>query len=339
MSQDVIKKATEIDKKILTLIEDKIRLINDIPEEDEDLLLKLRSIQPGIETDHGSFHKEIFEGIYDSAFKQRKITVAYLGPEATNTHQAAVEIFGGVGNYLPQMTILDIFRSVEDQKALFGVVPIENSMEGTINLTLDLLNETNLKIFGEKTLPITHNLIGSGRISEIREIYSHPQVLGQCRKWIRTRCPEALPIETSSSAMAVKKVKNKKGLAAIGTALAAKLYDCPILETNIQDSRSNKTRFFIISDKNRKRGSKNKTSLVFLCQDKPGALVEVLKVFKRYNINLSKIESRPSRQKNWEYYFYVDFLGHEEDEIVMKALDRLRGVTVYSKVLGSYPAG
>ncbi|EKD28889.1 MAG: chorismate mutase/prephenate dehydratase [uncultured bacterium] len=264
-------------------------------------------------------------------------SVAYLGPIGTFSHFAAVKIFGDQSLFVPQQNIFDIFNAVETGHVMYGVVPVENSIEGSINLTLDLLKDSDLTIYGEKTVNISHNLIGNGKIADIKEVFSHPQVLGQCRNWLRKNCPEAHLIETSSSSAAVRRVKKTKTQAAIGTFLSAKMEKIPVIEENIQDFKTNKTRFFILSKEKIKPGKNNKTSLVFLCHDKPGALVEVLKIFKKHEINLTKIESRPSKRKDWEYYFYIDLNGHEEEPEIKKALEKLKQVTIYVKILGSYP--
>ncbi|MBN2145709.1 MAG: prephenate dehydratase [Candidatus Aureabacteria bacterium] len=264
-------------------------------------------------------------------------SVAFLGPRTTFSHQAVLFFFGESVELSPQPGITEIFESVEKNKADFGMVPVENSIEGSIHLTLDLLKERSLSIYGETTIPIKPYLIGSGKISAIREIYSHPQPIAQCRRWLRSHCPSALLIETPSTAAAVDKIENRSDRAAIVTELAARTSHYPILAKNIQDMKSNKTRFFILSKEKRSPGKNNKTSLVFLCHDRPGALVDCLKVFKFYHINLTKIESRPSKKQNWKYSFFVDLKGHEEDKIVKKALIRLKQTVLFLKVLGSYP--
>lgn len=337
----VNKTIEALDRQILDLCEERIHKTLELTRKEKDLLVRLKG--PQLQGKHILQNKpwtqEIFTHLFNEALRTQKTTVAFLGPEATNSHEAAKEIFGERGIYLPQATIREIFREVESGKAAFGVVPIENSMEGTIHLSLDLLRDTPLTIYGEKTIPIHHNLMGYGTLKTIREIYSHPQVLGQCRNWVAAHLPQAKMFEYMSSAAAVAMIKKSRTKAAIGTKLASELYHCPVIEENIQDSRTNKTRFFILSYEHQKPSQSNKTSIVFLCQDKPGALVEALKVFKKYRINLTKIESRPSKRENWEYSFFVDFIGHTEDEVVKKALHELKRSTFHIKILGSYPIG
>jgi chorismate mutase / prephenate dehydratase len=264
-------------------------------------------------------------------------SVAFLGPKTTFSHQAVLFFFGDSAELLPQRGITEIFEAVEKGKSDFGMVPVENSIEGSIRLTLDLLKESALSIYGETTIPVKPYLIGPGKKKTLKEIYSHPQPLAQCRRWLRVHCPEALLIETTSTAAAIDKIENKPDRAAIVTELAARLKHYPVLAKGIQDVKSNKTRFLILSREKRQPGKQNKTSLVFLCHDRPGALVDCLKVFKRFGINLTKIESRPSQKKEWEYYFFVDLAGHEEDAVVKKALNQLKKTVLFLKVLGSYP--
>lgn len=330
-----------LDRQILDLCEERIKKTLELTRKEKDLLFRLKA--PQFKEKHSLQNKpwtqDIFTHLFNEACRSRKTSVAFLGPEATFSHEAAREIFGERGIYLPQSTIREIFTEVENGKADFGVVPIENSIEGTIHLSLDLLRDTPLAIYGEKTISIHHNLMGYGTLKTIREVYSHPQVLGQCRNWVTTHLPQAKMFEYLSSAAAVSMIKKSKTKAAIGTKLASELYHCPVLEENIQDSRTNKTRFFILSHEQQKPSDRNKTSIVFLCQDKPGSLVEALKVFKKYGINLTKIESRPSKRQNWEYSFFVDFIGHVEDMEVKKALHELKKSTFHIKILGSYPIG
>ncbi len=284
-------------------------------------------------------------------FVSKKPVAAYLGPEGTFSHQASEKYFKKSATLLSCDSIPQVFESVCQGTAQFGVVPIENSSEGSIHLTLDAMlkekqeseksKKNALTVFGEVALPIVHNLIGvSGmRWDAVDEIYGHPQAFAQCREWLKSRARHVLTrSEAGSNAAAVLKISNQKNKAAIGPALMTELYpQYKILEKGIQDLSSNKTRFWVISKQKPLRGSSNKTSLVFFCHDKPGALLEVLKIFKKHEINLTKIESRPSRKKEWEYYFFVDFLGHEEDPPIRKALAALKKQTLYYWVLGSYP--
>jgi len=274
-------------------------------------------------------------------------TVAYLGPEKTNTHFAARKRFGAKARYLHAPTVEDVFRLVEREKAEYGVVPIENSLEGAVTHTLDRFTDfktSPAKICGEIDLPIQHYLITLRQTprERIRVIYSHPQALAQCREWLQRRFPRISQHETSSTAEAVEQLLRKNGLwdpqerAAIGRrelAAGPRLRSIPI-----PIDQENRTRFLILSlQEIRRPGRRNKTSLLFALKDKPGALHDALVPFKRHRINLTKIESRPSKRKAWEYVFFIDFEGHESEARVARALEELRQGTSEVKVLGSYP--
>ena len=273
-------------------------------------------------------------------------TIAYLGPEKTNTHLAAQNRFGKTARYLHSPTVEEVFQLVEREEAGFGVVPIENSLEGAVTRTLDRFIEfkrSPVKIYGEIDLPIKHHLLmhrGTPR-EKIRVISSHPQALGQCNRWLTKNFPTAIRQETSSTAEAVEHLFRAQALwkpderAAIGRkelAVERRLEAIPI-----PIDRENRTRFLILSLEKPRRGGRNKTSLLFALKDKPGALHDALVPFKRYEINLTKIESRPSKRKAWEYLFFIDFEGHESEARVKRALVALKNCTSDFQVLGSYP--
>lgn len=269
--------------------------------------------------------------------------VGYLGPEGTFTHQAALDFFPKTGtNFIGCKNILEIFENIEKDLLDFGVIPIENSLQGTVRESLDLLIEKNLIIFGEIELRIVQNLISlkSSDLLKIENIYSHPQAFAQVRTWIKTNLPNANLININSTAEAVKKVKelNMEKNGAIGTEFASKIQDLKILSSNIEDHPSNFTRFIIISKKeNEIKGEKIKTSLVFVVKHVPGALYKALKVFSDENLNLTKIESRPRRRGKWEYIFLMDFEGDKEDPIIKEVLELMNQNVIWCKILGSYP--
>lgn len=281
------------------------------------------------------------------------VTVAYLGPENTNTHLAAQARYGARARYLHAPTIDDVFELVERERAGVGVVPIENSLEGAVTHTLDRFldfKRTPVQIVGEIEFRIRHHLITRGPVkaSEVQVIYSHPQALAQCRRWIESHLPKRVRlIETSStsdavhavrevdSALAALGVDGPKRVAAIGSREAARQLGLAALP--IHDERENKTRFLILSLHPPKPAKRNKTSLLFAVKDRPGALYDALTPFKRQRINLTKIESRPSKQKAWEYYFFIDVEGHQREARVQRALKALAASTAVLRVLGSYP--
>lgn len=266
-------------------------------------------------------------------------TVAYLGPKGTYSEQAARSYFPESSKFIECRDIPEVFASVSSNSAAFGIIPVENSIEGSVNIALDLLFESELNVTGEVEQRIVHNLIAKDDVvlSRIRAVVSHPQALAQCRNFLRTRLPEAEIIEAGSTAAAVKTAKSSNDMVAIGSELAAKSYSMKILISGIEDSPNNYTRFLVLSHWQAARTGNDKTSTIFSTEHAPGALYEALGVFAKRKINLTKIESRPARKKPWEYIFYCDFEGHQEEEPIKEALGELRARTVFLKILGSYP--
>jgi len=270
---------------------------------------------------------------------EEELVIGFLGPEATYTHQAARKNFGSSLRYKAYPLIADVFAAVEAGEAHYGVIPIENSSEGGVFHSMDLLAETELKIVAEIYLPIEHCLIGEGALEQVEEVASKDQALGQCRGWLRRNLPQARQVEASSTAEAVRRVRGEPTKAAVAGALAAELYGAKILARGIQDKADNVTRFLIVGQcaATRRTGEGGKTSLVFSIPDEVGALEKALAPFSNRGINLTKIESRPNRQKLWNYLFFIDFAGHWEDTGVREALAELREVCPMVKWLGSYP--
>ena len=274
--------------------------------------------------------------------------IAYLGPEHTNTHMAAQAKFGARSTYVHAPTVDDVFSLVEREQADYGVVPIENSLEGAVTHTLDRFIEftrTPVHIVGEIEFRIQHYFITRPGIksAEVEAVYSHPQALAQCRKWLAAHLRKGVAlIETSSTSDAVDGVmmldpaiRVPKITAAVGRREAAKKYGLEAVP--IPDERENKTRFLVIGLHEPKKGRKNKTSILFALQDRPGALYDALTPFKRETINLTKIESRPSKKKAWEYFFFIDVEGRASEPRVKRALKALERSTSLLRVLGSYP--
>lgn len=283
--------------------------------------------------------KAIYREIMSAALALEKpLAVSYLGPAATFTHQAAREKFGASVDYLAVNTIGDVFSNVERGKTDYGVVPIENSVEGGVNYTLDMFIDSDLKICSEMFLKISHSLLSRFPKEHIKTIYSHPQVFGQCRNWIRDNYPDAKLVEVSSTSRAVEIALKEPDSGTIASKVAATLYQMPVLAESIEDNPNNVTRFLVIARSDSNPTGKDKTSLMFSIKDKVGALFNMLKPFKEESINLTKIESRPSKKKPWEYYFFVDFLGHHTDPNSTTAIEKLRVHCEVLKILGSYPA-
>jgi chorismate mutase/prephenate dehydratase len=264
--------------------------------------------------------------------------VAYFGPAATFTHLACIKQFGASARYVPVNSIKDVFDEVERGRANFGVVPIENSTEGVVNYTLDMFIDSNLLIYGEVLLEVSHYLLSkNGKLDEVKKIYSHPQPIAQCRHWLETNLPTVPVAEVTSTARAAEICAGDPSAAAIASELAAQLYGLSILKARIEDNPNNFTRFLVLSKKPPERTGRDKTSVMLSVKDKVGALYDLLRPFASHGLNMTKIESRPSRRKAWEYIFFVDIEGHVEQEPVKKALEEIKSRCLFMKVLGSYP--
>jgi chorismate mutase/prephenate dehydratase len=269
---------------------------------------------------------------------QRPMTIAFLGPEATFSHLAARMHFGESSRFFPQTGISRVFDEVEKGSIDWGVVPVENSLEGSVNITLDRLITTQLKIRAEIYLRISQCLISSAKnMKDIKRIYSIPIVLAQCQVWLKTNMPNCVLGETQSTAAAVQMVKGKKNEAAIGSSLAGKIYGLNLLAEGIEDNSSNTTRFLVIGSGESDATGNDKTSLIFATPHSPGSLHSALASFARRKINLAKIESHPVKDKLWEYSFFVDMIGHVTDRHVKSCLQELKKKTTFLKILGSYP--
>lgn len=284
--------------------------------------------------------RSIYREIISAAISLEKpLKVAYLGPEGTYTHQAALKNFGSSIPFAPMRTVPDVFAAVLGLDADYGVVPVENSTQGTVISTLDMLVESDLTIVAQIYLEIAHCLISQSPLSEIRSVHSKDNALGQCRQWLARMLPNAELVESSSTAASVRHAKECPGAAAIASEVAASLYDVPIVERNVMDKNDNITRFLVIgrSPTPMLGQGRDKTSLVFSLHDSPGSLLKALKPFSERGINLCKIESRPSRRKAWDYYFYLDIMGHRDEPHVQEAMSELEKMCPVLKWLGSYP--
>lgn len=282
--------------------------------------------------------KAIYREIMSTSLALEKtMTIAYLGPEATFTHQAAMKRFGASLRYAAQKTIADVFNEVAHHRADYGVVPIENSTEGVVTHTLDMFIDSDLKIVAQIVMPIEHCLVGKIKKNEIEVLHTHPQALAQCRGWLMRNLPYAEVIEASSTTRAAQKAAETPKTAAIASALAAETYGLDIIESSLQDNPDNVTRFFVLGRKCSPPTDRDRTSLMFSLRHEVGALHTALKIFQNYELNLTKIESRPSKRKAWEYLFFVDFTGHFDKSPTSDAIEELRECTNFLKILGSYP--
>jgi chorismate mutase / prephenate dehydratase len=266
------------------------------------------------------------------------LKIAYFGQPGTNTHIAALQKFGSSCKYVAGPSLRDVFMEVERGRANYGVVPIENSTEGVINHTLDLFVESDLKICAEVVIPITYTLMSkSGELGKIRSVYSHPQSLAQCRVWLEANLPSVKIIESANTARAAQIAATNASAAAIAPDLAAKLYQLRPVAKKIEDLQDNTTRFLVIGKTSAEKTGSDKTSIMVSIKDKVGALFALLYPFEKLGLNLTSIESRPSRKKAWDYYFFIDFQGHVNDPKAQKALGEIEKASLTVKVLGSYP--
>ncbi len=282
--------------------------------------------------------RAIYREVMSSALAlEKSLTIAYFGPEATFTHLAAIRRFGSSLHYTPLKTIADVFAEVARNRADYGVVPVENSTEGVVTSTLDMFVDSELKIVSQIILPIQHCLVGRGPRRAIRKLYSHPQALAQCRGWLQNHLPTVEVIEASSTTRAAEHAAVERTAAAIASSLAAERYRLRILEPDIQDNSNNATRFLVLGRQCSPPTGQDRTSLLLSIADEVGALHRALAPFRRYRVNLTKIESRPSKRKAWAYFFFVDLDGHVTETRVAKALAHVREHCSFVKVLGSYP--
>ncbi len=290
----------------------------------------------------GPLSGDALEAIYrevmsSSLALEKMLQIAYLGPAASFTNFAAVKKFGSLVDYVPCRTISEVFQKVENNDCDYGVVPIENSTEGAVTNTFDLLVESDLKICAHLLLEISHNLLSNSPLEKIDKVYSKFEVFGQCRYWLREHMPNVDLREVESTARAAEIAAKEKRSAAIASLLAADIYHLHVLKQGIEDSSHNVTRFLVIGSTDALPTGEDRTSILFSIRDKVGALHAMLTPFYNNGINLTKIESRPSKKKAWDYYFFVDFEGHRDDEKVKKALADLDGMCKFLKILGSYP--
>ncbi len=348
----LINKRLEIGKKIGEIKEKKGSEVLDRNREKK-IMQRLMDINTGPADD--DVLKYIFSVIMTATRQiQKSNRISYLGPEASYTHIAALHYFRHSGNFIEQPDLVDIFRDVEKKESRFGVVPVENSIEGAVNHTLDLFCEFDVQIIGEHYEHIYHDILSlSGNLRDVQTIYSHPQALAQCRRWVRKKLPEAKIIETSSTSQAARLASEDRSFAAIASSRAAHLYGLQVVEARIEDHSDNITRFLIIGRSGRQDGTayghsiedenwpdeteQYKTSLMFATSHVPGALFKVLECVNRAGLNMVKLESRPTKNQNWTYYFFMDLEGHIMDKTVSETIDEMRGNSLFLKVLGSYP--
>lgn len=346
---DLRKKIDALDNRILALLAERADLVHEVglfkresgepfytPEREESLLRKLAA------ANHSRLPEASLRAIYREILSsmralEQEITVAYLGPPATFSHQAAMTNFGNAVTCIPERSIGEVFEAVERGRAHYGVVPIENSLEGAVNATLDRLKETTARICAEIYLPVRLDLLGRGPLEKIRKIYSHPQPFGQCRQWLAQNLPRAECVEVASTARAAELAAHEEDSAAIASTMAGEAAGLPVLALSIHDAPDNMTRFFVIGRQSTAPSGADKTSVMFAVKDQPGALARALEPFEKAGISLTRIESRPSKRRPWEYYFFADFAGHADEPAIRTALDGLQAACAFTRLLGSYP--
>lgn len=270
---------------------------------------------------------------------EEQMAVAYLGPEGTFSQEAVVKHFGSATGGRPLSSIDEVFRAVESGESAYGVVPVENSTEGAVGRTLDLLLNTSARICGEVNLPVRQNLMSNAASrAAIRTVYSHTQSLAQCQGWLSRHLPDAERVAVVSNAEAAKMAARDKRSAAIASRTAAELYGLKLLARNIEDDPKNTTRFVVIGADDASPSGKDKTSLILSTRNVPGAIHDLLSPLAKHGVSMTRLESRPARTGRWEYVFYIDIEGHRAEAHVAKALAALEGKAAMLKLLGSYPA-
>jgi chorismate mutase/prephenate dehydratase len=345
------KKIDQVDENLIELLNERATLAQKIgrtksldkqdvfvPSREKEIFQRISHLNRGPlpERSVHSIYREILSA---SRSLEAPLNVAYFGPEATFTHMAARERFGSSTTYIPMAGIADVFQEVRQDRVDYGVVPIENSTEGVVTHTLDMLVEADVKICAEIFLDVHHYLLSrSGKTEDIRRIVSHPQALAQCRRWLTTNIPNVPVNEAPSTAQAAQMAAADPSLAAVASSLAKELYGLETVETNIEDQTNNITRFLVIGGQTPTLSGSDKTSIVFSVKDEVGVLHRMLDPFARNRINLTKIESRPLKHKPWEYLFFLDLQGHIQDPRIQRAIKKLEKSCLFIKVLGSYPS-
>ncbi len=345
------KKIDDVDGRIVELLNERARhamkigeikraggSVYYVPERERAVLEKIA------ECNTGPLPGEAIKAIYREVMSavrslEKPTTVAFLGPRDTFSHMAARRVFGATAEYHPLAGLSDIFTEVERRRIDYGVVPVESSMGGGVSDTLDRFISSDLKIINEVMLRIKQNLLSNSPLEEIDKVYSKDNAFVQCRDWLKANLPNAQQIETPSTAEAARIAAGEKGAGAIGSELAAETYQLDIVASCIADSSNNVTRFFVIGRQMAKPTGQDKTAVLLSIKDRPGALYELLLPFSKYGVNLTRIESRPSRKKAWDYVFFIDMTGHVDLPPVKHALEAVAEQCKELKILGSFPQG
>jgi chorismate mutase/prephenate dehydratase len=348
---DLRRRIDDLDDRILSLLEDRAQVVSEVASAKREAHLptydpeRERKLLDRLVARAGHFPADAIRAVYREVMSaclalQEPIKVAYLGPEGTFSHAAARSFFGLAAAYCEAATFEGVFDAVARRQAQDGVVPIENSTEGSVSNAADALVANDLLVRAEFELEVSQCLLTRApNFAAIERVYSHPQPLGQCRVWLAKNLGSAVLVHSASTAAAVREAVNDPGGAAIASRLASELYGLSIMRERIQDHPENFTRFIVISENDAARTGDDKTTIAFSLSDGQGrgALLRALTVLDEEGINLCRIESRPSREKPWDYVFLAEMLGHREDANVARVMARLRDKCPMVKHLGSYP--
>lgn len=339
----------ELDQRIIALLNDRAEVVREIgrvkhvngaaiyaPDREQKVLAQVRGHNRGPLPD--ACVEAVWRELMSGSFAlERPLRIGFLGPAGSFSHLTARRKFGASVTYDPIESIQGVFDQVARGHVDLGLVPIENSTHGGVHETLDALVDAHVNVYAEVLIGIHHNLLSKGPIDSIRRVYSKREAFSQCTKWIGGQLPGAERIPEASSSRAAERARDEDGAAAIGSSLAAELYGLKVQFANIEDHPNNTTRFFVISQEQASSSGDDKTAIVFTAAHEAGALAAVLDVFREHGLNLTHIDKRPSKRVNWEYFFFVDFLGHAADPPIAKALDDARQRCLQLTVLGSFP--
>ncbi len=340
----------EIDRDLLDLLAKRAQIALDVghvkqefgsvvyrPEREQQVLDKVATNNPGPLKSAGvqAIWREIMSACRAI---EGDMKIAYLGPVGTFSEAATLQFFGHSVDLQPMPSLDQVFRSVETGQSQYGVVPIENSSEGAISRTLDLLLESSLLITGEISIPVSHTLMSkSGNLDGVTHVLAHPQALAQCQHWLTQHAPQLHREAISSNAQAALDASHNSEFAAIASITAANTYGLNIIQEGIQDDAHNRTRFVVIGNHMASKTNKDQTSLILSVKNEAGAVYKLLEPFAKHGVSMTRFESRPARKGTWEYHFYIDIEGHQEEASVSAALEALKNITAFYKCLGSYP--
>lgn len=345
------KKIDIIDAKLVELLNDRAKVSLEVgqakkaansgiyaPDRERQVLNRIMALNKG-PMSAGAFEAVYREIMSSSISLEKPLRIAYLGAEGSNSHAAAVRKFGSQVGYTGCSSIPEVFQRVEQWDCDYGVVPIENSVEGSVTHTADMLADSDLQVCAQVMIKIAHHLLARCPMGKIKKLYSNPQVFAQCRNWLLIHMPtdRVEHISVASTTDAARRAAKEKNAAALASMECARIYGLSVLKDNVQDIAHNSTRFFVIGHEAARPTGKDRTSIVFSIKDKVGVLYAMLAPFAKNGINMTRIESRPIKKKAWDYYFFLDFEGHREDPKVRKALAKLEGMCKFIKILGSYP--